>query len=184
MGNIAGFDQISKKSKKSPKNRRKKSSLDTISVQKCVLSQLKTEFHPFDTFFDVFLCFYVKKRMGCSKDVPRTKKTQKKRRKIVKRVKNRLHLTHPTYFRRNCVQRRLFSSIFWGFFDFFFGKRFFSENRTFRLRTKNRFLTIFFNFFYILGYVEGEFRPTGPRYVILGAGFARGCPGNGRMLKK
>ena len=51
-------------------------------------------------------------------------------------------------------------------------------------RPKTRFFTIFFNFFHILGYLEGEFSPTGPRNPILGAGFTRGCPGNGLMLKK
>ena len=51
-------------------------------------------------------------------------------------------------------------------------------------RPKTRFFTIFFNFFHILGYLEGEFSPTGPRNPILGAGFTRRCPGNGRMLKK
>ena len=40
------------------------------------------------------------------------------------------------------------------------------------------------DFFCILGYLEGEFSPTGPRHPILGAGFAWRCPGNGRMLKK
>ena len=51
-------------------------------------------------------------------------------------------------------------------------------------RPKTRFFTIFFNFFHILGYLEGEFSPTGPRNPILGAGFTRGCPGNGLMVKK
>ena len=115
---------------------------------------------------------------------PGTRKTQTKRRKIVKRVKNRLQLTQATFLGRNCGQRRLFSSIFWAFFDLFLETQFLVKNRPFCLRQKTRFFTIFFNFFCILWYLEGEFRPTVPRYIILGVGFARKCPGNGRMLKK
>ena len=71
---------------------------------------------------------------------------------------------------------------FLGFFLIFWK---FGQNRLCCPKGQNSlFFTIFFNFFHILGYLEGAFCPTGPRNPILGAGFTRGCPGNGLMLKK
>ena len=108
-----------KKSKKSPKNRRKKSSLDTISTEISGLSQLQPVFHPFDNFATLFFVFFLSlEHPWNTPGVPRTflhLKTQKNVKKSVKRVKPRFQLTQNTFLGRNCVQRRLFSSIFWTF---------------------------------------------------------------------
>ena len=53
-----------------------------------------------------------------------TKKTQKKRRKIVKRVKNRLQLTQPTYS-VEIVSREDFFRLFFGVFLIFFWRHHF-----------------------------------------------------------
>ena len=105
-----------KKSKKAQKIDEKRASLDTISTEIRGLSQLQPVFHTLDNFATPCLCF------SCPRSNPGPPhaffhlKTQKNVKKIVKRVKPCFQLTQNTFLGRNCVQTRLFSSIFWAFF--------------------------------------------------------------------
>ena len=117
----------------------------------------------------------------CSKDVFAPKNT-KKRQKKCQKGETPFSIDPKHIFGSKLCPETPFFVYFLDFFLIFWK---FGQNRLCCPKGQNSlFFTIFFNFFCILGYLEGEFSPTEPRHPILGAGFARGCPGNGRMLKK
>ena len=117
----------------------------------------------------------------CSKDVFAPKNTKKRQKKCQKGETPFSIDPKHIFGSKLCAETPFFVY----FLDFFLIFWKFGQNRLCCPKGQNSlFFTIFFNFFCILGYLEGEFSPTVPRHPILGAGFARGCPGNGRMLKK
>ena len=174
-----------KKSKKSPKNKRKKSSLDTISTEISGLSQLQPVFHLL-TIWRRFFCIFFVPIPSPSHPHPTpyvfSRKTTKKRQKNCQKSETLFSIDSKHIFGSKLCPETTFFVYFLGFFLIFWK---FGQNRLCCPKGQNSlFFTIFFNFFCILWYLEGEFRPTVPRYIILGAGFARGCPGNGLILKK
>ena len=133
-------------------------------------------------FFCVFLVLGTSlEHPRCSKDVFAPKNTKKRQKKCQKGETPFSIDPKHIFGSKLCAETPFF--VYFLDFSLIFWK--FGQNRQCCPKGQNSlFFTIFFNFFYILWYLEGEFRPTGPRHPILGAGFTRGCPGNGLMVKK